>query len=201
MRVKITEDKILLQPENPQEVIEICGKLNDGSHRSLRVDSEAVARAINAEPVPAAPPVPVANLAATAAPVPLDPIDLTDRKAIRARLDAMGIEYNNRWGTERLAAFLGEKTAPVAPLSEESAFPRKDDAAADPLADPAPAAVASPVDKNAVLVALKGIITTKGKEEGTPLVKKILSDHGATNISGIKEEDYASVLKAAQGVS
>jgi len=32
-------------------------------------------------------------------------------------------------------------------------------------------------------------------------VKKILTDHNASNISGITEEQYASVMQAVQAVS
>ena len=206
MRVKITDAQILLQPESPQDLIQICSMMGDGKSRSVRVDPEAAkvacftagATAIDGGLAKACE---AANLGTQ--PPPADLRGSLDRNTIKAELDKLGIEYNNRWGTGRLAAFLAEKRGPAPGV----VTPVPDAPAAPSVGDPAPAvADADPfaetkVTKDDVMQALKKIVATKGKEEGIPLVKKILTDHNASNISGITEEQYASVMQAVQAVS
>jgi len=202
MKLKITETNLLLQPEDPEDLIQICAMLGDGKQRTIRVDMEAakaacctqVAKVIEGG-------LAVAQEAAdlgTEAP-PTDTKGGLDRKAIRAELDAMKVEYNNRWGTERLAAFLAEakagSAAPAAAPAPVPATPAAPVAASTPQDDP----LAEPtVTKDQVLEALKKIVATKGKDEGTSIVKGILLGFGATNISGIPTDKYPAALAAAQ---
>ena len=206
MRVKITDAQILLQPESPQDLIQICSMMGDGKSRSVRVDPEAAKVACFTAGVAAidgglAKAQEAAGLGTQ--PPPTDDTGKLDRNGIKAELDKLGIEYNNRWGTERLAAFLAEKRS----AAPDVATPAPDAPAAPSVGDPASAvADADPfgetkVTKDDVMQALKKIVATKGKEEGIPLVKKILTDHNASNISGITEEQYASVMQAVQAVS
>lgn len=203
MRVKLTETEILLQPESPQDLIEICSMMGDGMQRKLRVDREAAAAVFTGKPLVAVDPTAPApdRVSKPAAPATVAPIEGADRKAIRAELDALGIEYNNRLGTEKLAALLADSRAKAAPVS----VPQASTPAADPgsvFGDPDPLAESAPaVTKDDVMAALKSVIAAKGKEEGTPIVKNILGSVGAANISGIDPKDYAGIIEQAKKVS
>jgi len=109
-----------------------------------------------------------------------------ERKAVRAELDRLGVEYNNKLKTENLKKLLEEtKEAEAAPEPAPEPAPEKDEAEQDAEND-------QHFDlQKQVVFGLK-----KVKEKyGLAKAKEILAGFGAKNVSTLDEIDYEKVIE------
>lgn len=207
MELKFTDTLVLICPANQQELLHTVKHLQDGKSRKVILDPTALERILGGTaPVPqiadpvalpagaANPPLQTEQVQ-TPTPSPTAETDL-DRDQIKVQLDAMGVEYNKRWGLERLRTFLAAQQGESCSAPAATAAPVAPAAPVTPAA-PAPQKTVVP-SRDDVLQAMKGLITGKGKQEGTQAAKAILDEYGAANISGIKPGDYAGVIAAAK---
>lgn len=124
------------------------------------------------------------------------------RKNIKAELDEMGVDYNQRAATTTLQKLLDRLKAESAEPSTEKQPGEETPPAEDPPAPEAPEEPEAPESVEGgtiddVREALKKLAATKGTEKA----KELLLGFKATKVSELKEEDYDAFLAKAEAVT